>query len=371
MKKTIFLSLFVIYSFIGFAQKKASYLQANYFYGNTIAASADTFSFLREGGHPQGILLSYNQKNMGEKSWHSLYNYPDFGFSVGYVDFNSKLLGKLYTAYSHYNFYFFNRVNPNKLALRVGFGIGYNTNPYDKKNNNKNIAISTHINSSTYLKLYYQRENIFNRFGITAGLTFIHASNANIKSPNSGVNLWAATLGTTYRLDKAKIKEEVITSNKTPLKYTEPIKINLAIRGGANESKIIGSGIKPFFVASAYLDKRINRKSAIQIGTDLYISPMLKDYYEINKAIPYTKIKETKNFHRIGAFIGHELFINKLSLETQIGYYVKEPFGYQTKIYETLGLKRYFKNNKWFGSLRVKAHLVDAETIEFGIGVRL
>lgn len=367
--KKIVVVFFIIYSFTVIAQKKSSYLQADYFYGNTIAGSAEAFAFLQ--GHPQGVFFSYNKRVFGNKDWEELYNYPDFGFSAGYIDFKSIILGKLYAGYGHYNFYFFNRKNTNKLALRVGFGLAYNTNPYNKETNNKNVAISTHINSSTYFKLYYQRENIFKRFGITAGLTFIHASNSNIKSPNAGVNLWAATIGTTYELDKDYKEKKVFIASKLSLKYTEPIKVNLAIRGGVNESGIIGSGARPFVVLSAYADKRINRKSAIQLGTDFFVSPMLKDFYEINKSILHTNYKETTNFYRLGVFIGHELFINKLSLETQVGYYAIQPFEYQTKIYETVGLKRYFKNNKWFASVRVKAHLVDAESVEFGVGVRL
>ena len=65
-----------------------------------------------------------------------------------------------------------------------------------------------------------------------------------------------------------------------------------------------------------------------------------------------------------------KLFINKFSIETQIGYYVKYPFKHRSLLYETLGLKRYI-NDKWFTSIRLKAHFADAETVEFGIGVRL
>jgi len=35
-----------------------------------------------------------------------------------------------------------------------------------------------------------------------------------------------------------------------------------------------------------------------------------------------------------------------------------------------LGLKRYI-NDKWFASIRLKAHAANAETVEFGIGIRL
>ena len=97
---------------------------------------------------------------------------------------------------------------------------------------------------------------------------------------------------------------------------------------------------------------------------------MLKDYYEINLSIPHSDLGNPTSFSRIGIFIGYELFINKLSIETQLGYYAKYPFEYDGRVYETLGLKRYI-NDKWFASIRLKAHAANAETVELGMGIRL
>ena len=366
MKKSIFIVL-LISSFLSFSQENSSYLQLDTFYGNVLGTNPDASIFLQ--GHPTGFFISYNKRSNVKKDWQEEYNYPDFGYSFGYQNYNSDILGELYSIYGHYNFYLLDRNNKNQLILRAGVGLAYSTNPYDKETNNKNTALGTALNSSTYFKLYYQRENIFDRFGINSGLTFVHASNSNIKSPNSGVNIWAATLGLTYDFEK---REVPINYDKPSKKeYTkEPLKYNFAVRTGVNESPIIGSGVKTFYVASAYVDKRISRKSAIQFGADLYISPVLKTYYELNLTIPHTNLKETSSFSRVGLFLGHELFINKMSIETQVGYYVKYPFEYDGRVYETLGVKRYF-NDKWFASVRLKAHVANAETIEFGVGIRL
>lgn len=366
MKKKLCVFLFLL-SLIGYSQTKHSYFQADYFYGNILKTSPDATIFLE--GHPIGVFASYNVKTTGTEDWQGHYKFPDVGISFGYQDYKSKTLGELYSIYGHYNFYLLKRTLVNQLILRAGIGLAYSTNPYNKETNNKNKALGSTINSSTYLKLYYQREYILGNLGVTAGLTFVHASNSNVRSPNSGVNVWAVAAGLNYNLSS---KETTLTFKppKDTLKVTEPIKVNLAIRGGVNESPIIGSGLRPFFVASAYIDKRISRKSAFQLGGDLYISPMLKDYYEINLTIPHTDLKETDSFSRIGVFIGYELFISKLSVEGQLGYYVKYPFKFDGRIYETLSLKRYI-NDKWFASIRLKAHAVNAETVEFGIGVRL
>jgi hypothetical protein len=366
MKKILFVVL--LFNFYeGYSQTKSNYIQADFYYGNIISHNPDASVLLQ--GHPTGILLSYNKRTLGDENWESRFNYPDFGYSFNYQNYNSDILGKLYAVYGHYNFYFFNRESNHKLILRAGIGLAYNTNPYNKVSNNKNTAFGTHLNSSTYFKFYYQKEQIINNLGFNAGLTFIHASNANIKSPNSGVNSWAATFGFNYNLTSNE--SSIIFKKSSENSYfKEPIKFNFAVRGGVNESEIIGSGVKPFYVASVYADKRLNRKTAIQFGADLYISPILKDYYKLNLYIPHTNLRKANDFSRIGIFVGHELFINKISVEAQLGYYVKYPFEYDGRVYETLGLKRYL-NNKWFASVRLKAHAANAETVEFGLGVRL
>ena len=366
MKNKLCVFLFFI-SIIGYSQTKHSYFQADYFYGNVLSANPDATIFLQ--GHPTGIFASYNIKTTGTEDWQGHYKFPDAGISFGYQDYKSQTLGELYSIYTHYNFYLLKRTSINQLILRTGIGLAYNTNPYNKKTNNKNTAFGTALNSSTYLKLYYQRNYVLENLGVTAGLTFVHASNANVRSPNSGVNVWAVTAGLNYNLSP-KETSLTFTPPKDTLKVTEPFKINLAVRGGVNESPIIGSGMKPFFVASAYIDKRISRKSAFQLGADLYISPMLKDYYQLSLSIPHSNLEETDSFYRIGTFIGYELFINKLSIECQLGYYVKYPFKFDGRVYETIALKRYI-NNKWFASIRLKAHAANAETVEFGIGIRL
>lgn len=65
--------------------------------------------------------------------------------------------------------------------------------------------------------------------------------------------------------------DEVITIKKDTVfvksKFTEPLKYNVLFHTGFNESPVVGSGQKPFYHIGFYADKRINRKSAIQVGT--------------------------------------------------------------------------------------------------------
>jgi len=113
---------------------KSSYFDIHYFKGN-IALHNDGILHLIQG-RPEGFIASWNKKTYGYNSWEERYNFPDYGVSFSYQNLKNETLGNAYSLYAHYNFYFFKRL----LSLRIGQGIGYNTNPYDKETNFKNIA---------------------------------------------------------------------------------------------------------------------------------------------------------------------------------------------------------------------------------------
>ncbi len=352
---------------VSFAQEKehTSYIDINYFKGN-IALHNNDISHLIQG-HPEGVILSWNKKTYGFNDWEQGYNYPDYGVSFIYQNLKNDVLGNNYSLYAHYNFYFLNR----HLMLRIGQGLALTTNPYDKEANFRNVAFGSKIMSSTYLMLNYKKERIIDRFGLQAGLSFIHYSNANVRAPNTSINSMVLNVGVTYSLDDVEPEFISAIGGAEKEKFTEPIKYNFAFRSGINESDVVGSGQFPFYIFSAYADKRINRKSALQFGTDVFFSNFLKEFiYYRSVAFPEDNSPGNKDYKRVGVFAGHELFINKTSLVSQFGYYVYYPFDFEGRIYIRIGLKRYF-SNKWFGALTLKSHGAKAEAVEFGIGVRL
>lgn len=253
--------------------------------------------------------------------------------------------------------------------LRVGQGIAYTTNPYDKVENFRNIAFGSRLMSSTYVMLNYKKENLFKRFGVQAGLSLIHYSNANVKAPNTSINTIAFNVGVNYNLDDTSLIEyqkQEVTQN-----FAEPIKFNVVLRAGVNESDAIGSGQYGFTILSVYADKRLGRKSAIQLGTEVFFSNFLKEWIRYRAiAFPKGDIQGDEDYKRIGVFVGHELFINKLSVVTQLGYYVYYPVDFEGQTYIRIGMKRYF-GKKWFGALTLRSHAAKAEAVEFGVGIRL
>jgi hypothetical protein len=155
------------------------------------------------------------------------------------------------------------------------------------------------------------------------------------------------------------------------MKFKERVKYNFVFRTGNNESAVVGSGIYPFYHLGFYADKRLNRKSAIQFGTELFLTKSSIDFIKYQSvAYPELNLDPNTDYKRVGIFVGHELFINRISLETQIGYYVYKPFKSDAALYDRLGMKYYF-SKKLYSELAIKTHGFLAEALEFGIGVRL
>jgi len=366
MRRYLFL-FFVGLQFLSVAQEQKSTtfssIDINYFSGNIALHNDDILHLIT--GHPEGVIVSWNKKTFGKNTWEQRYNYPDYGVSFSYQNLKNEVLGNNFAIYGHYNFYFFNR----NLMVRIGQGLAYNTNPYDKETNYKNIAFGTSIMSSTYAMINYKKERVFDKFGVQAGFSLIHYSNANVRAPNTSINSLTINAGVTYNIDDEDPEYEYDLSDDN--KFTEPIKYNFVFRSGINESDVVGSGKFPFYILSAYADKRLNHKSAIQFGVDAFASNFLKEliYYK-SVAFPEENVDADADYKRLGLFVGHELFINKLSIVTQIGYYVYYPFDFEGRVYQRVGFKRYF-GDKWFAAVTLKSHAAKAEAVELGIGIRL
>lgn len=354
--------LFYGFAFSQNAKEKRYFVEANYFYGNILPHNNAIKHLITS--HPEGILLGINRKTYGSAAWQSEYNFPDYGLSFQYQRNKNEILGDLYGLYGHYNFYFLKR----NLQFRVGQGIAYSTNPYDKESNFRNFAYSTRLMPSTYFLLNYNKQRVWKGLGVQTGLLLVHHSNANIKAPNTSTNTMAFTVGLNYNFDQ---QEPEYTMLKDTTRFTEPLRYNVVFRGGVNESDVIGSGQYPFYVLSGYVDKRISKKSAIQFGGDFFWSLYLKEYIRYMAIAYYEKNSDPNvDYKRAGFFIGHELFVNRFTFETQLGYYVYDPAKIHASFYQRLGLKFYMTRNV-FAGVGLKTHAAKAEALECSLGIRL
>ncbi|MCP9198509.1 acyloxyacyl hydrolase [Gramella sp. GC03-9] len=365
--KKIALCLLLLTSFLQAQEEKPPKyfsIDGNYFYGSILEHNPDIGHLIT--GHPTGVLLSWNQKTYGLKEWERRYNYPDFGYSFAYQDMKNQSLGETYGLYAHFNFYFFKR----NLMFRVGQGLAYNTNPYHPDENYLNNAYGSHVLSTTYLMGNYHKQNIIDGLGLQAGVTIIHYSNADFKSPNNSTNTFTFNFGVNYLLDHEAHPDYIPKGPRE--KYTEPVHLNLAIRSGVNSTGVVGSPQLPFMTIAAYADKTLNRKSTIQAGTELIMSCALEEFIAYKAAaFPQQNNDPDADSKRVGVFVGHKLSFNKLSLITHLGYYAYYPYTtYVEQVYNRIGLQREITED-WWASATVRSHGANAEAVEFSIGYRL
>lgn len=338
-------------------------LDASPFYGTILLHSPDIAHLITD--HPGGFIVGLNRKHFGHEEWEAAFGYPDTGFSFIYQGFNNPILGENFGVYAHFNFYFLKRF----VQLRIGQGIAYATNPYDAETNFRNNAFGSTLLSSTYAMLNFQKENLYKGIGVKAGLSVVHYSNANVRAPNTSTNTLAANVGLTYDLDGGKTYDFIPATPRE--RFREPIRFNLAFSSGINESDEIGSGQFPFYIFTAYADKRLGKRSAIQLGTEAIFSNFLDKLIRFQStSFPELNVDPNTSSSRVGVFVGHELFINRISVLTQLGYYAFYPFDFAGRVYNRVGLKYYFKD-KLFGSVALRSHGASAEAVEFGIGIRL
>ena len=354
--------------FLGHTQelKPFSYIDLNLYSGN-IARHNQNITHLIQA-HPNGLILGWNKRVSGEKSWHKRYNYPEFGTSISIQNFNNSTLGNAYGLHAHYNFYFLKR----RLMLRIAQGVSLVTNPYDKYKNPKNIAFGSPFLSGTYLMLNYKRPQLLGAVGVQAGITLLHLSNASIKAPNTSINTIAFNFGLTAAIEeKTDFLKPISTNQEISQEIDQSVHYGAVFKAGINQSDVVGSPQFPFYVFSFFADKQINEKSLISIGTEYFNSKFLKEYiYYQSIAYPESQVENDVDYKRVGFYLGYELLFGRFSVLAHLGYYVYAPFDFEGRYYNRLGMK-HFIAKKWFISATLKAHAAKAEALEFGIGLRL
>jgi len=113
------------------------------------------------------------------------------GISIGYTDFgNTSKLGTIFTLQP---FIEFNTFISEDFTTHVGVGASYITKKYDAITNEFNRAVSTNLNWSFRLFLYYKMLKS-EAVNWRIGTGFNHNSNGHAKLPNQGYNSFLMSL---------------------------------------------------------------------------------------------------------------------------------------------------------------------------------
>lgn len=345
------------------AQESNSYWQLDYAKGSIVRHKNILGRLYTE--RPEFMSIGWHSQAKNDSNWKERYNYPDWGFVLLNQEFHNEILGNTTALNYTTTFYLLNRNAKNQLNVQLGFGGGYNTRPLDFDTNLLNVAMTSHFLFTQHFKLNYTHPKLFKKIGLHAGVSFTHFSNGSYKKPNLGINSLFLNVGLSYFNNSSNIiyqkREEKEVFKK------QPIHFNLSVNGGFHESKP-GVGLKPVYYLSGYAHKKIGHKSKLQLGVDFFDSQSVKDYaefyYQIYNEDPENG--ERADHKQIGVFFGHELLFNKLSVETQVGYYFYKPFEESAPVYQKVSFKHYLGNKKSAIGISMKIHYFEAEFICLG-----
>ncbi len=312
--------------------------------------------------HLPAIEINLTRQTKGSKLWQQEYNYPQVGYSLYYFVFDpAKPVGNALVLMTHAGKNIFKTKRSN-MQWRLGFGPTYIERRYDLKENPKNNMISQRINFSMSGQVNYNFR-ISNKVLFNLGLGIVHISNGALKRPNFGVNLPTIHAGVGINVAKGddEYRRDSVQSFKRKTYFHISPFIGLKEVYPVNGPKYFLGGI------NAYIERRMNRKSGLNAGIDLSY-----DYSKKSEIITDTVNVGNIfiNHCQASVIAGHELYINKLSLLTQIGVYVYDPIHLYKPFYNKVGFKYYISDKVYVGMI-MKIHLGIADWIEWGGGIRL
>lgn len=311
-------------------------------------------------GHTYATELSFYKQTTGKKQWQQVYNYPKVGISALYMDMgNPNELGNAFGIFPFVEL----PLNKAKINwnLKMGYGIGYITKPFNVETNYKNIVIGSHYNALIHLNMGWDVE-LGKRFNASAGLSIIHFSNGSFKRPNLGVNIVSLNAGLKYGF--GGVEEKSVSE----ISFKEP---------SWRKQLMVGFGVKeippvegPKYFANTYsfnLIKQTNSKSTFGIGADLFYNSAIRDLIK-NKDIDYEG--NSLDYFRAGIVGIYGLEFGNISLLIEMGGYLFTRHKKQGYIYHRV-TTRYQINNRLFFNLGLKTHFAVADFIEFGVGFNL
>ncbi|HEY9115941.1 MAG TPA: acyloxyacyl hydrolase, partial [Bacteroidales bacterium] len=271
------LFLFILISLIGsvvFGQARKPYSKSNLMaemkveYGFLLSHHLELDKFQ---SHFPAFEFSIEKQTHGRQQWEAEYAYPIIGISAWYSPLGGfEQIGSALAVYPFINFPLVKN-DVQSLNFRLGVGVGYLTNYYQRIENYENFAIGSHLNVAG--RLYFEYRRKLNRLmNVSAGLGLTHFSNGSIKNPNYGLNMITGTVSVSIFLQKPnpyysrKVLPELYPFEFDGRKYLD-VDFSFAV-ARKNMSEVYGQNFA-VFGAYANLMKRVSYKSAFGIGLDL------------------------------------------------------------------------------------------------------
>lgn len=317
------------------------------------------------------VEVNFLWQTYGKKEWQQRQNYPLAGFGITCTNYGiDSIYGKCISIYPTLQLPI---IKGKKLewTARVGCGLGYVTKHYERAPNwdTINNAIGSHVNNYTVFATDI-RYHINEHWDVQAGGNFSHVSNAVLRAPNLGINVYGGHIGLRYFPVTSQPERIVSDLPKLPNRWLLQFRAGFA----ASESSIPNGPLYPIHILSMYGSRRYKGKNKFFVGADYAYYKGVEAFLKNNEIFPG---QEKQHSWNSSVYIGNEFVFGIVGIHLQVGYYIKETTLKQDPYYQKLGGNIYLMQHEkgivkeLFTSLMLKTHKTQAELAELGIGIGL
>ncbi|MBP6643293.1 MAG: acyloxyacyl hydrolase [Flavobacteriales bacterium] len=315
-------------------------------------------SWILVQGHAVGAEVFAERRLLGDREWQRDYRGPSVGFGFLYADKGApELIGASYRLVP-YLFLPIVEGRNSCFGTRLGWGVGYISQAFDRRENTKQIAIGSRVNTAIQVMLEYRLR--IDRTTLHTGLSLDHWSNGAVALPNLGLNLVTANVGVSYALGAVTPYVHVpdTARMKRPLREQ-----NIVIAGSVCEVARPESGTHSVFSLIGNVQWRVTRKSSFGCGFDVFNKGTLGTLY------PELLEKPRTAYTQVAVHGGYALGFGRGELLFQMGAYAYSPKPETSIVFHRFGM-RYRIGKHLLAHVSLKSHYATADHWEFGIGYR-
>ncbi|MBD2702874.1 acyloxyacyl hydrolase [Spirosoma sp. BT702] len=293
-----------------------------------------------------GTELTVSRQTTGKQFWQRAHGFPEMGLTLRWRNLgNTSMYGSDVALVPFLAFSLW-RSRVATLQLKHGTGLAYFTRQYDVAANPNNQLISTRLNAVSLLNLGLL-VHATSQLDLKVGVELNHASNGNLRQPNSGLNTITAYAGLRYVPGQwvEVLRESVLRRRHNWRGYACTA---FGIFQSADSSRL---AVLPQLEGGILFehDVRFRASAGLEIG-----------YHP-------------DDVYQLGVKVGEEVLFGHLAIRYQLGAYLNRPVE-GSRIYEKVGIAWYpfrLRNNipdrLNFGTA-LKAHGLRAAFIEVSAG---
>lgn len=307
-----------------------------------------------EDSYPIGMELDYGFHNTSEKSWANCNCYPKSGLTISLWNFdNPAVLGYGITA-MYYLQPVFRADRDFSFSIRGGFGLSYQSNPYDAESNPDNLSYSTYFAFPLQLGLGFNYK-LSAQWQLELNAVYNHISNGGLKQPNKGINWPSAAIGVTHYFDAISFPER--EKSDWRLNSGKRTRTDITIFATYHEP------VDGYYLLSGGFDikraRRVGRLSNLTFGLE-----WMYDTYRTKLGEP----DEDPSGNHLGTAIGHEFILGRFLFGQQFGYYIYHPESRPEDFYQRYSLV-YRASSDWAFGFALKAHGHVADFIDLRLAL--